>query len=93
VTIAATGGNGGIGMASTSTNSHSTGMEITGILAVQPQQELLVPVGGEGADMESKDDAPGCWSGLGAVGGDPDNLGSGGSACCQPRTGDSPIPL
>jgi hypothetical protein len=72
LTITAIGGSGGQSKGSPS--GRPKGAQVTGTLAVQPGQELLISVAGEGADASTSDSDPaGGWGGLGAVGGNGDS--------------------
>lgn len=68
LTIVARGGQGGLPRDSLS--DRSSAAQVTGTVAVQPGQVLLVSVGGEGSDAgTSKHDPLGGWGGLSASGG------------------------
>ena len=74
LTVTASGGSGGT--TETAGPSRSTGAQVTGTLAVQPGQVLLVSVGQQGEKASSHDTDPkGGWGGLGATGG-PGNAAS-----------------
>jgi hypothetical protein len=79
LTIVGIGGSGG---ASRDSGGPGAGAQITGSLAVQPGQQLLVSVGQSGGSASSHDtDPPGGWGGLGA------NGGNGNAASDTLRTG------
>ena len=80
LSILAEGGAGGLGRGGDV--GRSAGAEVTGTLAVQPGQQLVISVGGEGSDASgSNHDPKGGWGGLGA------NGGNGNSASDTLRTG------
>ena len=69
LTVTASGGSGGT--SDTAGPNRAPAAQVTGTLAVQPGQLVLVSVGQQGAESGSHDSDPkGGWGGLGANGGD-----------------------